>query len=130
MKGRAILISMKKLFSILAVLAIVAFPALAGAQYTPPGVPAEPAPITGASAGTVYGILNQVITILFYALMFFAIIFILIAAFRYLTAQGDSETVDKAKSALLYAVIAIVIAVLARSIPFIVATFVRTNVGP
>jgi hypothetical protein len=123
---------MKKFLTILAVLSIAALPALAAAQGfgTPAGVPPEPAPVSGASAGTVYGILNQVITILFYVLMFAAVICILLAAFYYLTAQGDGEKVGKAKATLLYAVIAIVIAVLARSVPFIVATFVRTNVGP
>ena len=43
----------------------------------------------------------------------FATAFIIIAAFFYLTAQGEPEKVKKAKSMLIYAIVAIVIALLA-----------------
>ena len=52
-----------------------------------------------------------------------AAVFIIIAAFNYLTAQGDPEKVGKAKSMIIYAVIAIVVALLAFSIDIIVSTF-------
>jgi len=54
----------------------------------------------------------------------FAAIFILIAAFQYLTAAGDEEKVKKAKNMLIYAVIAIAIALVAMGIDNIVANLV------
>ena len=133
MKFRAILMG------VIAVL-LIASPFLASAQTehtctmsdgTSFSIPAEiPCPPTSSTAdqNSIYTILSRVIRILFYALMFFAVIMILIAAFSYLTAKGDTEKVEKARSAILYAVIAIAIGVLARSVPFIVSSFVTTNI--
>ena len=47
-------------------------------------------------------------------------IFILVAAFQYLTAAGDAEKLGKAKNTLIYAIVAIAIGLLARGIPFII----------
>ncbi len=92
----------------------------------PSEIPCQPGVVKG-DENVVYGILERVISILFYVLMFLAIIMILIAAFNYATSGGDSEKVDKAKSAILYAVIAVAIAILARSIPYLVKSFVAGN---
>lgn len=55
------------------------------------------------------------------ALLFaLAVIFILIAAFGYLTAGGDDEKIKTAKQKLVYAIIAVVIAALAFFIPGLV----------
>ncbi|MFA6354691.1 MAG: hypothetical protein WCX12_03360 [Candidatus Paceibacterota bacterium] len=51
-----------------------------------------------------------------------AILFIFWAAFLYLTAAGDPEKVKKASHTLLYAVIAIVIGLMAYGIPKLVGT--------
>jgi predicted secreted protein len=91
----------------------------------PPGIPCAAPVLQNLS---IYTILNSIVSILFYVLMFAAIIMILIGAFNFLTAGGDQEKVGKARSAIVYAVIAIVIAVLARSVPFIIRTFVVSNV--
>lgn len=59
-------------------------------------------------------------TILFWMSVFFWIIamgFIFYAAFLYLTAAGEDETLKKAKQQLWYAVIAIAVALLATVIP-------------
>lgn len=122
------MISMNNLlkgFAVLGLMAMVVAPMMAGAQV--PGAPSEPAPIA-ANQSTIYHIINNVISIAFYVLMLLAILFILWAAFNYLTAAGNPEKVETAQKMLLYAVIAIVIGVLARSIPFIIATFVTSNV--
>ncbi len=117
---------LQKSIAVVGLLAMVLAPAISLAQ-TPGGVPPEPAPYV-PGAGGVYAILDNIITIAFYILMLLAILFILWAAFNYLTAGGDAEKVEKAQRMLLYAVIAIVIGILARSIPWIIATFVTQNV--
>jgi uncharacterized membrane protein len=59
----------------------------------------------------------------FYFLIILAVIFILVAAFRYLTAGGDPENVKKAGAVLLYAAVAIGVALLAKAVPMVIGTF-------
>ncbi len=107
--------------------AVLAAPALAQ------GIPQSALP---GAANNVYqvtpvGILDSVITIAFYILMLLAILFVLWAAFNYLTAGGNPEKVETAQRMIMYAVIAIVIGILARSVPWIISNFVESNVtGP
>ncbi|OGG37957.1 hypothetical protein A2127_00910 [Candidatus Jorgensenbacteria bacterium GWC1_48_12] len=65
-----------------------------------------------------------------FAAVFFAIavIFIILAAFGYLTAGGDEEKVGSAKKKLVYAVVAIVVAALAFFIPRIVLDILNVDV--
>lgn len=70
-----------------------------------------------------FGILCAVFGWIFWILMLLAIIFVVFAAFRYLTAGGEPEKIKKANYSLIYAVVAIVIALLARSLPSIIGNF-------
>jgi hypothetical protein len=47
----------------------------------------------------------------------------MVAAFKYLTASGDPEKVKGAGNTLLYAAIAIGVALLARAVPLVVSSF-------
>jgi len=96
-------------------LAIVSsvLPLLASAQATPPGSMAGANTVTTSNVKDYMGaILNWV----FYFFIVLAVVFILIAAFSYLTAGGDEQKITKAKNELIYAIIAVVIAVLAKAI--------------
>jgi len=57
---------------------------------------------------------------LFILLMALAVIFFLIAAFKYLT-SGGGEEVGKAHKMVMYAIVAIAVALLSRGVSFIVA---------
>ncbi len=59
---------------------------------------------------------------LFTFLIVLTVLFVVVAAFVYLTAGGDPEKVRSATNWLIYAAVAIVVALLARSIPLIVGT--------
>jgi hypothetical protein len=75
----------------------------------------------------IQSVLNYVCTIfgwMFYFLIALAIVFGVIGAYRYLTSAGNSEKVKTANNTLLYAAIAVGVALLARSIPLIVASFI------
>jgi uncharacterized membrane protein len=101
-------------------------PALAAAQITPPpgGVTA---PSTINNIGQITGqagIICTIINWIFWLLIILTIIFVLVAAFRYLTAAGDPEKVKAAGSTLLYAAIAVVVALIAKGLPLIVSTFI------
>jgi len=101
-------------------------PALAAADIQqPPGNVVAPSTYSSINqiAGT-GGILCVIINWIFWLLIVLTIIFVLVAAFRYLTAAGDPEKVKAAGNTLLYAAIAVVVALIAKGLPYIVNSFV------
>jgi hypothetical protein len=88
------------------------------------------------SAGilSVQGVLNFMCTLFdwaFYFLIALAVVFGIVAAFKYLTSSGEAEKVKSAGSTLLYAAIAVAVALLARGVPLIVGSFLGAsgNIG-
>ena len=63
----------------------------------------------------------------FYFLIVLAVIFIIVAGFRYLTASGDPEKVKGAGTMLLYTAVAIGIALLARAVPLVIGSFLGAS---
>lgn len=59
---------------------------------------------------------ETIINVVFTALLIFAALTLIIAGFDFATAGGDSEKVKKAREKVLYAVIGIVVAFLAKGI--------------
>ena len=109
------------LIPLLAVIVIPMMGVMVNAQAAPPSAPSE-GPITSVSQ--VKTLLENILGWIYTFFFIFAAIFILIAAFQYLTAAGDEEKVKKAKNMLIYAVIAIAIALVAMGIDNIVANLV------
>lgn len=70
----------------------------------------------GSSSSGVTNIVKIIITILSYVVGVVAVIMIIIAGLSYVTSGGDSNKVSSAKSTLLYALIGLVVAVLAQFI--------------
>lgn len=104
-------------------------PALAFAQIQQPPVTAPNNyqninQITGAA-----GIICTIINWVFWLLIILTIIFVLVAAFRYLTAAGEPEKVKKAGQTLLYAAIAVIVALIAKGLPLIVSSFIGGGLG-
>ena len=60
--------------------------------------------------------LNSIVNWLFTVLLIVAVIFILIAAFNFITAAGDPEKVKTARQFVIYALIGVVVAFLARGL--------------
>ncbi len=86
--------------------------------------------VPSASVGSLNDILSMLCTVFmwaFYFLVVLAVIFVIIAAFKYLTAAGEPEKVKSAGNTLLYAAIAIGVALLARAIPLIVGNFLNAG---
>jgi fumarate reductase subunit D len=96
-------------------------PVLVLAQITP----LPPAPPGARSIGGLTNILRFVVDIIFTVLMILAIIFILFAAFYYLTAMGDPTKVGKAHNMLIYAAVAIAVALIAQGVEFVVRTVIE-----
>ena len=126
---KKVITSVKK-FGVSAVALVL--PALALAQTAPPvGGGAQGTsntPTTNInSLSSVLQLFCAVFGWFFYGLIILAVIFILVAAFRYLTAGGDPENVKKAGSVLLYAAVAIAVALLAKAIPVVIGTFLGSS---
>jgi Na+-driven multidrug efflux pump len=66
-------------------------------------------------------LIDTIISYVFGIILVVAVVLILYAAFLYLTSAGEEENIKKAKNYIIYAIIGIVIAFLARAIVGIVA---------
>ncbi len=77
----------------------------------------------------IYALIEKVA--LWFQAFFFIIaaIFIILAAFSYLTSGGEKEKLAEAKNRLIYAVIAIVVAMLAFVLKTVVRNFLGTGTG-
>ena len=109
------------------ILALV-LPAMAFAQATPV------APVTSnvpqgniTSLQSVLQLFCTVFSWAFYFLIVLAVIFIIVAGFKYLTAAGDPEKVKAAGTMLIYTAVAIVVALLARAVPLIIGSFLGAS---
>ncbi|MDD2732168.1 MAG: hypothetical protein PHI53_03155 [Candidatus Pacebacteria bacterium] len=72
--------------------------------------------------GGVQGVLDRIISWLGYFVASVAAIFIMIAGYYFITAQGDSDKLGKARNMILYAIIGIVVVVVA----VVLADFVKS----
>ena len=109
------------------VIALFAFsvPAFAQPNVTPVPPPNVGAPIESVDEGI--SLLEQILTWIATIFWIVAIIFVLYAGFLYLTAGGDSEKVQKANHQLIYAVIAIIVGLMAFGLPLLVENFLEGN---
>jgi hypothetical protein len=81
---------------------------------------------TSSSGPTVTGVINTVINILSYIVGIATVIMIILSGFKYITAGGDSNKVGNAKTTLTYALIGLVVAVLAQ----VLVRYVLTKTAP
>ena len=82
---------------------------------------------------TLQGVIDKIcvaVNWIFTFLIIIAIVFVLIAAFKYLTAAGDPEKVKGASTSLVYAAVAVAVGILAKGIPLIVGSFFGGGVAP
>ncbi len=80
---------------------------------------------TSTSGKTIGSLLNTVINIMSIVIGAVAIIMIIVGAFKFLTAAGDSNNVASARNTIIYALVGLVIAALAQ----ILVHFVLTNIN-
>lgn len=69
--------------------------------------------------------LDNVVNFAFVLFFTVAAFFFLWAAFDYLTAAGDTTKLGTAKSRLIYGIIAVVLAAVAKSLPLFIPTFIQ-----
>ena len=114
--------NLEKAFTVLGTVLTLAAPFLVLAQV--PNVPETPLPTTPIrTVGGLVGIICSVMNWVFIIFIVIAVIYIILAGWKYLSAGGEAEEIKEANHQLIYAVVAIAIAVLARSAPFIIQSF-------
>ena len=80
------------------------------------------APVLVSSYGSLNSLWCPIFNVMFWVLMAVSIIMIFWAAFLYATSEGESEKPSQARKMILYAAIGIVIALIAKGAPAIVAS--------
>ena len=101
----------------------VAMTGLAVAQADfPPVADSQPSP-HGLEETDVMASLGNIADWIFYILIGVAVLFIVIAGIEYVTAQGDPEKIKSAGQKVLYALIGIIVAALAKGLVILVQYF-------
>ena len=114
---------MKYLILVIALAAVVAAPVLVSAQAE---LPPPQDTILSQGAPGVIDLIRTITNWMFTILLVVAVIFILLAAFKYLASEGGEE-VAVAHKMLIYAAVAIAVAFLAKGIVYVVAELVTTG---
>jgi hypothetical protein len=107
-----------KLFSVSAGIAGVLAATRAFAQIT---LPTGITDISGIYGGP-SSIVCSILTWIFILAIVLSVVFVLVAAYRYLFSGGETEARAKAGKTLTYAAVGVAIAILARGFPAIVST--------
>ncbi len=122
---------MKKLSKFLSSLALTAFatslPLVAAAQNcvpVPGGIPCPNQTVFANGVGGIRDFIGVIANWLFVILLIVAVLYIILAAYKYLFSGGNDEAVAAAHKMLLYAVVAIAVAFLAKGIVFVVQQLV------
>ena len=88
----------------------------------------EPAEIV-TTADQLLSIITYVTNMIFTIVLALAIIFIIIAAFNFLTAGGSPEKIATARQMLIYALIGIAVALLAKSMRPLIEALLSSGAG-
>jgi hypothetical protein len=91
---------------------------------TPP--PAIGARVPAPSPG-ILDTVNRIINYITFALLIVAVLIIVLAGYLFVTAQGDPEKVAKARNYVIYAMIGVVVALLAQGIVSFVRLVIETR---
>ncbi len=111
---------MKKIILTLSILTLLISPVLMiSAQAIPGWDPGEAPPGPGDLPGAI-DTANNIVNFMFYALVALTVAFVIAAAFFFLTAAGDTEKTQRARSMVVYAAVAIGVALLARGLATII----------
>lgn len=95
-----------------------------GAQTTPSPIQIPDNITTAAELIQTIQTLTDWIFVIF---LLFSVVFVLLAAFQFVTGGGDPNAVGQARQKLIWAAVGILVALMARAIPFVVANILGVN---
>lgn len=110
----------KKIVLLFTALLITPITTLAVDFGTPPAVQ------TTVPASFIADKLGAVLDLIWIVFIAFAIIMFILAAFQFLSAQGEPDGIGKARKMVIYGIIGVAIAIAAFAIPF----FIKNKVSP
>jgi len=115
---------MKKLFSAIILLSFL------GMAILPVGVFAGDGTLHTVPSGIkdqegLFKLLTVITDWIFTIFLALAVIFIIIAAFQFITAGGKAESVSEARQKIIWAAVGIIVALVARAIPAVLESLVR-----
>jgi hypothetical protein len=120
---------MKHLYALLAPLALFSGKVFAVDEKTRAEIEklAEDSPIKDVD--DIFNILKTIVQYAYTIFFILAVLFILIAAFNFLTAKGDSAKVQSARDQIKWAVVAVIIALISVGAAEIINNFISDPLG-
>lgn len=109
-----------------AIVSVASFILLIPLAHADPNVTQNYPTIAVTPQGVVSGMCT-VVNWLFYILMVLSVIMVLFAGYTFVTAGDDTEKVSKARKMITYAALGIVIALIAKGFPTLIASFVGAS---
>jgi hypothetical protein len=119
---------MKKNLLKLALAGLLIAPALAAAQVPGVDMPGITPP-SCSDPPNVMEVLDRIVDSLFAILLVVAAIAITVAAYYFVTASGEPDKVKKARDFVIYALVGVLLAFLAKGLIYLVANIVGVQVG-
>ena len=86
-------------------------------------------PVIARTGGEAVTAITAITNWLFVILSIAAVIFIVLAGLQFITGGGNPETKTSARMKLMYAAVGIAVALLARAIPFVIASIIGGGGG-
>ena len=105
----------------------VAMTGLEVAQAAFPPIASMSTPSKTIASTSVMGSLGNIADWIFYILIGVSVLFIVIAGIEYVTAQGDPEKIKAAGQKVLYSLIGIIVAALAKGLVVLVQYFPKAS---
>jgi len=84
----------------------------------------DPLPALATSGAEGVALITALTNWLFVILSIVAVIFIVLAGLQFITGGGNPETIAAARMKLMYAAVGIAVALLARSVPFVIQSII------
>ncbi len=112
---------MKKFLLSLAAISVLSLPLIGLAAS------ATVSPVMITTTDQLTNLINNIGTWIFGIVIAIAIIFFVLAGFYFITAQGDPAKVGKAREMITYAIVGVVVAILAKGIPLLLANILKSN---
>lgn len=103
----------------LVLLSLLIMPVMALAQQLPSN---DSDIVTTPNNVDVLGSLNNILNLLFTILLIAAAIFIVIAGFYFVTAQGSAERIQQGRNMLTYALMGVAVAIIAKGLVFLMCS--------
>jgi len=79
--------------------------------------------------GNIWLLLSTALNWLFNIVIFISAIFIVVAGFTYVTSSGDETKVKRAMQTLIYALVGLAIAILAKTLVYVIFQFLGTSMS-